>query len=29
MPVYALDRVAPELPPKGEWWLAPDATIIG
>jgi carbonic anhydrase/acetyltransferase-like protein (isoleucine patch superfamily) len=29
MPIYALDHMAPELPPQGEWWLAPDATLIG
>jgi carbonic anhydrase/acetyltransferase-like protein (isoleucine patch superfamily) len=29
MPIYALDRIAPELPPAGEWWLAPDASVIG
>ena len=29
MPIHALDSVAPELPPLGHWWLAPDATVIG
>ena len=29
MPVFALDSAMPELPPKGDWWLAPDATVIG
>jgi carbonic anhydrase/acetyltransferase-like protein (isoleucine patch superfamily) len=29
MPVYALDGVSPVLPPPGQWWLAPDAHVIG
>lgn len=29
MPIYALDHDAPEVPPKGEWWLAPDAVVLG
>jgi carbonic anhydrase/acetyltransferase-like protein (isoleucine patch superfamily) len=29
MPIYALDGVAPELPPAGEYWIAPTATVIG
>ena len=29
MPIYALDGYTPELPPQREWWLAPDATLIG
>ncbi len=29
MPIYALDDRAPELPPAGEFWIAPDAHVIG
>ncbi|WP_332682328.1 gamma carbonic anhydrase family protein [Bosea sp. (in: a-proteobacteria)] len=29
MPLYSLDGTAPETPPDGEWWLAPDAHLIG
>ncbi len=29
MPIYALEDWRPELPRKGEYWLAPDATLIG
>jgi carbonic anhydrase/acetyltransferase-like protein (isoleucine patch superfamily) len=29
MPLYSLDGTAPETPPEGEWWLAPDAHVIG
>jgi len=29
MPLYALDGTAPETPPEGQWWLAPDAHVIG
>jgi carbonic anhydrase/acetyltransferase-like protein (isoleucine patch superfamily) len=29
MPLYSLDGIAPETPPEGEWWLAPDAHVIG
>jgi carbonic anhydrase/acetyltransferase-like protein (isoleucine patch superfamily) len=29
MPVYALEEWQPELPPEGEYWVAPDATLIG
>lgn len=29
MPIYALDDWKPELPPEGEYWLAPNATLIG
>ena len=29
MPIYALDGVAPQLPPKGRFWIAPSATLIG
>ena len=29
MPVYSLDDVAPDLPPEGEFWIAPDAHLIG
>jgi carbonic anhydrase/acetyltransferase-like protein (isoleucine patch superfamily) len=29
MPVHSLDGFAPELPPPGAWWLAPDAVLIG
>ncbi len=29
MPVYALEGVSPELPPEGQYWIAPNATVIG
>lgn len=29
MPLYALDGQKPETPPDGQWWLAPDAHVIG
>ena len=29
MPLYSLDGIAPETPPEGQWWLAPDAHLIG
>ena len=29
MPIYAIDGVRPELPPPGEYWIAPDAVLIG
>jgi carbonic anhydrase/acetyltransferase-like protein (isoleucine patch superfamily) len=29
MPIYALDGVAPELPDDGQYWIAPDAVLIG
>ena len=29
MPVYALDGVAPDLPPPGRCWIAPTAEVIG
>src|SRR6188474_943562 len=29
MAVYTLDGVAPELPPAGEFWIAPSASVIG
>jgi carbonic anhydrase/acetyltransferase-like protein (isoleucine patch superfamily) len=29
MTLYALDGVAPSLPPAGTFWIAPDATVIG
>lgn len=29
MPIYSLDGTAPETPPEGQWWLAPDAHVIG
>ena len=29
MPLYDLDGHGPHLPPLGEWWIAPDAQIIG
>ena len=29
MPIYALDGIRPELPPDGEYWIAPDAVLIG
>jgi carbonic anhydrase/acetyltransferase-like protein (isoleucine patch superfamily) len=29
MPLYALDDWRPELPPEGEYWIAPNATLIG
>jgi carbonic anhydrase/acetyltransferase-like protein (isoleucine patch superfamily) len=29
MPRYALDGTAPETPAEGEWWLAPDAHLVG
>ncbi len=29
MPVLSLDGVCPDLPPKGEYWIAPSATVIG
>ncbi|MGH7119230.1 MAG: gamma carbonic anhydrase family protein [Acetobacteraceae bacterium] len=29
MPIYALDDYVPELPPAGEFWIAPDAHVIG
>jgi carbonic anhydrase/acetyltransferase-like protein (isoleucine patch superfamily) len=29
MPIYSLNDVAPELPPDGQYWIAPDAHVIG
>ena len=29
MPLYSLDATAPETPPDGAWWLAPDAHLVG
>ncbi|MBK5934128.1 carbonic anhydrase/acetyltransferase-like protein (isoleucine patch superfamily) [Rhodovulum imhoffii] len=29
MPLYALDGIAPTLPADGDFWLAPDANLIG
>ena len=29
MPIYALDDKTPALPPDGQFWIAPNATIIG
>lgn len=29
MPLYALDDLSPDLPPEGEFWIAPDAHVIG
>jgi carbonic anhydrase/acetyltransferase-like protein (isoleucine patch superfamily) len=29
MPIYALGSWRPELPPEGDYWIAPDATLIG
>ncbi|WP_395664265.1 gamma carbonic anhydrase family protein [Methylocella sp.] len=29
MPLYALDGIEPSLPPLGEFWVAPDAQLVG
>lgn len=29
MAVFALDGIAPEFPPEGQYWVAPDAAVIG
>src|SRR5215831_11850124 len=29
MPIYALDDATPDLPPEGEYWVAPTAVLIG
>jgi len=29
MPIYALDGIHPELPADGDFWIAPDAVLIG
>jgi carbonic anhydrase/acetyltransferase-like protein (isoleucine patch superfamily) len=29
MPIYALNDASPELPPEGEFWVAPTAVVIG
>jgi carbonic anhydrase/acetyltransferase-like protein (isoleucine patch superfamily) len=29
MPLYSLDTDSPKVPPEGQWWLAPDAHVIG
>ncbi len=29
MPIYELDGIAPELPEGGDYWVAPDAHVIG
>jgi carbonic anhydrase/acetyltransferase-like protein (isoleucine patch superfamily) len=29
MPIYALDDAEPELPPEGEYWVAPTAVLVG
>ncbi len=29
MPIYALDDIAPELPGHDDFWIAPDASVIG
>jgi len=29
MAIYALDGISPELPPEGDFWIAPTAVLIG
>jgi carbonic anhydrase/acetyltransferase-like protein (isoleucine patch superfamily) len=29
MAIYALEGIVPEFPPNDEWWVAPNATLIG
>src|ERR1700744_4398752 len=29
MPIYALDDAVPELPPEGDYWVVPNAVLIG
>ena len=29
MPVYSLEGVSPQLPPEGDYWIAPNAVLIG
>jgi carbonic anhydrase/acetyltransferase-like protein (isoleucine patch superfamily) len=29
MAIYALDGIAPDLPPDGDYWIAPTAAVIG
>jgi carbonic anhydrase/acetyltransferase-like protein (isoleucine patch superfamily) len=29
MPIYELDGIRPELPPEGQYWIAPDAVLVG
>jgi len=29
MTIYSLDGVTPELPPENEYWIAPNAVIVG
>jgi carbonic anhydrase/acetyltransferase-like protein (isoleucine patch superfamily) len=29
MPIYALNDIAPEMPETGQYWIAPDAHVIG
>jgi carbonic anhydrase/acetyltransferase-like protein (isoleucine patch superfamily) len=29
MPIYALDDATPDLPPEGDYWIAPNAVVIG
>lgn len=29
MPIYSIDGIEPELPASGNYWIAPDAVIIG
>ena len=29
MPIYALEDAEPELPPSGQYWVAPNAVLIG
>jgi len=29
MPLYSIDGIAPELPPEGEYFIAPNAVLIG
>ncbi len=29
MPLYAIDGISPELPPEGQYWIAPNAVLIG
>jgi carbonic anhydrase/acetyltransferase-like protein (isoleucine patch superfamily) len=29
MPIYALNDMTPELPPEGQYWIAPNAIVIG
>ena len=29
MPILTLDGISPELPPGGDYWIAPDAYVIG